>query len=157
MSSSPLRFRLTMSASALRRSAQLEPRGTLSEMKATAPVGMGSQKLTSRQASTPSVATLRVRPKVTRSTGVTESITPSPAGVIGMAPSTLAIPYAAKSPTGLVKLPNAAMKHHSDAASSSQFSDAQLSEPTRTRRSRARRRSDSSACRTMFSSRAPPT
>ena len=59
-----------------------------------------------------------------------------------MAPSTLAIPYAANSPTGLAKLPNAAMKHHSDAASSSQFSEAQVSDPTRTRRSRASRRSD---------------
>jgi hypothetical protein len=53
---------------------------------------MGSQKFTSRQASTPSVATLLVRPKLTSRTGVTESITPRPPGVTGITPSTLAIP-----------------------------------------------------------------
>ena len=103
------------------------------------------------------MATLRVSPKLTSSTGVSESITPSPAGLIGMAPSTLAIPYAANSPTGSVKWPNAAMKHHSDAASSSQLRDAQVSELTRTRRSVARPRSESLACSTIFSSFSPPT
>src|ERR1017187_10939634 len=97
------------------------PRGTLSDTYAAAPLGMGSQKFTSRQLSTPRVATLLVRPKLTSSTGVTESITPSPAGLIGMAPSTFAIPYAANRPTGLVKRRNAAMKNHSDAAPRSQF------------------------------------
>ena len=53
---------------------------------------MGSQKLTSRQAMTPSVATLRVTPKPTSSSGVIESTTPRPPGVIGSAPATLAIP-----------------------------------------------------------------
>jgi hypothetical protein len=53
---------------------------------------MGSQKLTSRQPRTPSVATLRVMPKLTSSSGVTESMTPSPAGVTGSTPATLAIP-----------------------------------------------------------------
>jgi hypothetical protein len=53
---------------------------------------MGSQKLTSRQAMTPSVATLRVTPKPTSSSGVSESTTPRPPGVIGSAPATLAIP-----------------------------------------------------------------
>jgi hypothetical protein len=32
-----------------------------------------------------------------------------------MALRIFSIPYAANSPTGLVKLPNAAIKHHSDA------------------------------------------
>src|SRR5580658_9914011 len=51
-----------------------------------APAGMGSQKLTSRQPSTPSVATLRVTPKLTSSSGASESMTPSPAGVMGSPP-----------------------------------------------------------------------
>ena len=57
-----------------------------------APAGIGSQKLTSRQPSTPSVATLRVTPKLTSSSGASESTTPSPPGVSGSAPATLAIP-----------------------------------------------------------------
>jgi drug/metabolite transporter (DMT)-like permease len=65
---------------------------TLSDTYAAAPVGMGSQKLTSRHASTPSVATLRVTPKPTSSSGAIESTTPRPPGVIGSAPATLAIP-----------------------------------------------------------------
>jgi hypothetical protein len=65
---------------------------TFRDKNASAPVGMGSQKLTSRQASTPSVAVLRVTPKPTSSSGVTESTTPSPPGVSGSAPATLAMP-----------------------------------------------------------------
>jgi hypothetical protein len=65
---------------------------TLSDTKARAPVGMGSQKLTTRQPSTPSVATPRGVPKPTSSSGAIESTTPSPPGVIGSAPATLAIP-----------------------------------------------------------------
>jgi inner membrane transporter RhtA len=65
---------------------------TLSETNASAPVGMGSQKLTTRQPSTPSVATPRGVPKPTSSSGAIESTTPSPPGVIGSAPATLAMP-----------------------------------------------------------------
>jgi hypothetical protein len=63
-----------------------------SDTNARAPVGIGSQKLTTRQPSTPSVATLLVTPKPTSSSGKIESTTPSPPGVIGSAPATLAIP-----------------------------------------------------------------
>jgi inner membrane transporter RhtA len=65
---------------------------TLSETNARAPVGIGSQKLTTRQPSTPSVATPRGVPKPTSSSGAIESTTPSPPGVIGSAPATLAMP-----------------------------------------------------------------
>jgi hypothetical protein len=65
---------------------------TFSERNARAPVGMGSQKLTTRQPSTPSVAVLRVTPKPTSNSGVIESTTPSPPGVSGSAPATLAMP-----------------------------------------------------------------
>jgi len=64
----------------------------LSETKASAPSGIGSQKLTIRQPSTPRVATLRVTPKLTSSSGVIESTTPRPPGVSGSAPATLAMP-----------------------------------------------------------------
>src|SRR5271156_4997686 len=97
---------------------------------------MGSQKLTSRQPSTPSVATLRVTPKLTSISGASESMMPSPPGVTGSAPATLAIPYAANSSTGLTRRPKAATKHHSEAASSSQLSEAQVSDQARVRRSR---------------------
>jgi hypothetical protein len=65
---------------------------TFSDTNATAPVGIGSQKLTIRQPRTPSVATLLVTPKPTRSSGVIESTTPRPPGVSGSAPATLAMP-----------------------------------------------------------------
>jgi inner membrane transporter RhtA len=65
---------------------------TFSETNAAAPVGIGSQKLTIRQPSTPSVATLLVTPKPTSSSGVMESTTPRPPGVSGSAPATLAMP-----------------------------------------------------------------
>ena len=65
---------------------------TLSETNAAAPSGIGSQKLTIRQPSTPRVATLRVTPKLTSSSGVIESTTPRPPGVSGSAPATLAMP-----------------------------------------------------------------
>ncbi len=65
---------------------------TFSDASAAAPVGMGSQKLTSRQAITPRVATLLVTPKPTSSSGAAESTTPRPPGVMGSAPATLAIP-----------------------------------------------------------------
>ncbi len=99
---------------------------------------MGSQKFTSRQASTPRVATLRVTPKLTSSSGAVLSMTPRPPGVSGTTPRTLAIPYAANSSAGFTKLPNAARKAQSDAASSSQFSDAHSSDALSTRRSRPR-------------------
>ncbi len=63
-----------------------------SETKAAAPVGMGSQKFTSRQPSTPRVATLLVTPNPTSSSGAIESTTPSPPGDTGRAPATLAMP-----------------------------------------------------------------
>ena len=53
---------------------------------------MGSQKFTSRQASTPRVATLRVTPKLTSSRGAVLSMTPRPPGVTGTTPRTFAIP-----------------------------------------------------------------
>jgi hypothetical protein len=81
-----------ISAIALRVARKSPPFGTFSETYAIAPVGIGSQKFTRRQASTPSVATLLVRPKPTSSTGVTVSMIPSPPGVTGMAPRTFAIP-----------------------------------------------------------------
>src|ERR1017187_4378480 len=62
------------------------------QLSMKAPAGIGSQKLTSRQPRTPSVATPRVTPKLTSSSGATESMTPRPAGVTGSAPATLAIP-----------------------------------------------------------------
>jgi len=65
---------------------------TLRDRNARAPVGMGSQKLTTRHPSTPSVAVLRVTPKPTSSSGVIESTTPRPPGVSGSAPATLAMP-----------------------------------------------------------------
>jgi hypothetical protein len=65
---------------------------TFSDTNATAPVGIGSQKLTIRQPRTPSVATLLVTPKPTSSNGVIESTTPRPPGVSGSAPATLAMP-----------------------------------------------------------------
>ena len=65
---------------------------TFSDTNARAPVGIGSQKLTTRQPRTPSVATLLVTPKPTSSSGRIESTTPSPPGVIGSAPATLAMP-----------------------------------------------------------------
>ena len=65
---------------------------TFSDTNAKAPVGIGSQKLTTRQPRTPSVATLLVTPKPTSSSGRIESTTPSPPGVIGSAPATLAMP-----------------------------------------------------------------
>ena len=65
---------------------------TFSDTNATAPVGIGSQKLTIRQPRTPSVATLLVTPKPTSSSGVIESTTPRPPGVSGSAPATLAMP-----------------------------------------------------------------
>jgi inner membrane transporter RhtA len=65
---------------------------TFSDTNAMAPVGIGSQKLTIRQPSTPSVATLLVTPKPTSSSGVIESTTPRPPGVSGSAPATLAMP-----------------------------------------------------------------
>jgi hypothetical protein len=65
---------------------------TFSDTNAAAPVGIGSQKLTIRQPSTPSVATLLVTPKPTSSSGVIESTTPRPPGVSGSAPATLAMP-----------------------------------------------------------------
>ena len=65
---------------------------TFSDTYASAPVGIGSQKLTSRQPITPSVATLRVTPNPTSSSGAIESTTPRPPGVMGSAPATLAIP-----------------------------------------------------------------
>ena len=83
------------------------------------------------------MARLRVTPKLTSSSGVRESTTPRPAGVTGSAPATLAMPYAANNSTGLTNRPNAATKHHSEAASRIQFSAAQVSDSTRTRRSRA--------------------
>ena len=70
----------------------LEPGFTFSDRKARAPSGMGSQKLTSRQPRTPSVASLLVTPKPTSSSGVIESTTPRPPGVSGSAPATLAMP-----------------------------------------------------------------
>jgi hypothetical protein len=65
---------------------------TFSETNARAPVGIGSQKFTTRQPSTRRVATLLVTPNPTRSSGRIESTTPSPPGVIGSAPATLAMP-----------------------------------------------------------------
>jgi hypothetical protein len=65
---------------------------TFSDTNAAAPVGIGSQKLTIRQPSTPSVAALLVTPKPTSSSGVIESTTPRPPGVSGSAPATLAMP-----------------------------------------------------------------
>ena len=65
---------------------------TFSDTNARAPVGMGSQKLTTRQPRTPSVATLLVTPKPTSSSGAIESTTPRPPGVTGSAPATLAMP-----------------------------------------------------------------
>jgi hypothetical protein len=65
---------------------------TFSDTNARAPVGIGSQKLTTRQPRTPSVATLLVTPKPTSSSGRMASTTPSPPGVIGSAPATLAMP-----------------------------------------------------------------
>jgi hypothetical protein len=67
-------------------------RFTFSDTNARAPVGIGSQKLTTRQPSTPSVATPLLTPKPTSSSGRIESTTPSPPGVIGSAPATLAMP-----------------------------------------------------------------
>jgi hypothetical protein len=71
-----------------------EPRcdGTFSDTNASAPVGIGSQKFTTRQPSTPSVATPLLTPKPTSSSGRIESTTPRPPGVIGSAPATLAMP-----------------------------------------------------------------
>jgi hypothetical protein len=66
--------------------------GTFSDTNASAPVGMGSQKFTTRQPSTPSVATPLLTPKPTSSSGRIESTTPRPPGVIGSAPATLAMP-----------------------------------------------------------------
>ena len=65
---------------------------TLSDAYAMAPVGIGSQKLTTRQPRTPSVAMLTGTPKPTSSSGRIESTTPSPPGVSGSAPATLAMP-----------------------------------------------------------------
>ena len=65
---------------------------TFSDTNASAPVGMGSQKFTTRQPSTPSVATPLLTPKPTSSSGRIESTTPRPPGVIGRAPATLAMP-----------------------------------------------------------------
>jgi hypothetical protein len=65
---------------------------TFSDAYAMAPVGIGSQKLTTRQPRTPSVAMLTGTPKPTSSSGRIESTTPSPPGVSGSAPATLAMP-----------------------------------------------------------------
>src|SRR5260370_18570300 len=68
------------------------PLGTFMETYAMAPAGIGSQKFTSRHASTPRVATLLVRPKPTSTTGVTVSMIPSPPAGTCMAPTTFTIP-----------------------------------------------------------------
>ena len=55
--------RWVRSARVRRTAARPAPRGALSHTYAAAPAGMGGQKLTSRQPSTPSVATLLVSPE----------------------------------------------------------------------------------------------
>jgi len=55
----------------------------------------------------------------------------------------------------LVKCPNAATKHHSEAASSSQLSEAQSSAQAITRRSRASSANEAAAARTAASTRSP--
>src|SRR5487761_2173721 len=85
---------------------------------------MGSQKLTSLQPMTASVAMLGGTPDALSKKIAAVSTTPRPPGVTGMTATTFATPYAANNSTGSTSRPNAAKKHQRQAASSNQFAAA---------------------------------
>ncbi len=86
---------------------------------------MGSQKLTARYARTADSACPAVGPNPVIMETRTNSTTPKPPGVIGMAARMLASPYAIRRSTGEMKWLKAATNTHSEAASSSQLAAAQ--------------------------------